>query len=108
MFSRLRWVTVWLLAFVLAAVFLVALGPCELATKAHGQTLVAPRARQGYYFTLGAAAFELQQWGHGRSEGLTTGALITYGLGQMLTDRWGLGFRADWGNGSAGGKARGT
>ena len=73
---------------------------------ADAQVLVAPRARQGYYLTLGYAAFGAAQWGGGRAREFTRGSLFTYGLGQMLTERWGLGFRAEGGGASGGGNGK--
>jgi hypothetical protein len=87
----------------------VALGVLQaISSEAQAQTAVAPRDRQGYYFTLGAAVFGTQQWDHGRSQGIKQGLLFNYGVGQMLTDRWGLGFRVEGGSGSTAGKTWGT
>ena len=77
--------------------------PCGWA---EAQILVSPRARQGYYFTLGYSLFGTEQWASGRPREVARGGLFTYGLGQMLTDRWGLGFRAE-GGGGAGGSGKG-
>jgi hypothetical protein len=99
--------TLWRALVAAAMVIGSAMGyPCR---SAKAQILVSPRARQGYYFTLGYSVFGAEQWAPGRPRELTRGGLLTYGLGQMLTDRWGLGFRAEGGGGAgaeAGGKGR--
>jgi hypothetical protein len=58
---------------------------------AQAQTLRAPEARQGYYFSAGAGANALATWDKGQRDGTAEGPTFTIHLGEMLTDRWGLG-----------------
>lgn len=58
---------------------------------AQAQSLREPEARQGYYFSAGAGANALGTWDKGRRDGTAEGLAFTVHLGEMLTDRWGLG-----------------
>jgi hypothetical protein len=93
-----------------AATLLAAVAICGSTARhpANAETLAAPRARQGYYFAVGPSFFETTQWGAARSHGAKPGLLLSYGLGQMLTNRWGLGFRIEEGMAHDDGKTFGT
>jgi hypothetical protein len=58
---------------------------------AQAQVLREPEAREGYYFSAGAGANALATWDKGRGDGTAEGLTFTFHLGEMLTDRWGLG-----------------
>jgi hypothetical protein len=66
---------------------------------AQAQALREPEARQGYYVSAGAGANALATWDKGRRDVTAEGFAFTIHLGEMLTDRWGLGLGIE--NGSA-------
>ena len=67
---------------------------------AQAQALREPEARQGYYLSAGAGANTLATWDKGRRDGTATGLALTVHLGEMLTDRWGLGLGIEDGSAS--------
>jgi len=67
---------------------------------AQAQTLREPEARQGYYFSAGAGADALASWDKGQRNGTAEGLALTFHLGEMLTDRWGLGLAIEDGSAS--------
>ena len=99
-------------AKMIAVVALVLAGLCVVGTRrAEAQTLEAPRARQGYYVSVGLSGEAQASDDDGKSKTLV-GSGFGIGLGQMLTPCFGLGIRIDTGsakadgvNGSGGGLA---
>ena len=72
-----------------------------IALGGHGaraQTLRDPEARQGFYFSAGAGANALGAWDKGQRDGTAAGLAYTLHLGEMLTDRWGLGLGIEGGS----------
>jgi len=69
-------------------------------TGAQAQTLREPEARQGYYFSAGAGAVAVTTWDKGERDGTAAGLAFTLHLGEMLTDRWGLGIGIEEGSAS--------
>jgi hypothetical protein len=94
------------LLLVVTAVAVASLGSAIGAAPARAQDLVQPRERQGYYFTAGYSVYGTQQWEHERPNSLTAGRLWTFRFGEMLSPRWGIGFRMDTGSGRGEGKTR--
>ena len=76
------------------------------ARGARAQTLRAPEARQGFYVSAGAGATALATRDKGESDGTATGLALTLHLGEMLTDRWGLGLAIEEGGASGQGITR--
>ena len=83
---------------VVAAV--IALG---LTRAAGAQVLRAPDARQGFYISAGAGANVVAAWDKGQRLPTAAGVAYTFRLGEMLTDRWGLGLAIEGENTSHGG-----
>lgn len=81
-------------------VIMLALG---LARAAGAQTLRDPEARQGFYVSAGAGANLAVAWDKGRRNSAAIGPAYTLRLGEMLTDRWGLGLAIDGGTSARGG-----
>jgi hypothetical protein len=73
------------------------------ARGAGAQTLRAPEARQGFYVSAGAGANALAAWDKGERDGTAPGLAYTIRLGEMLTDRWGLGLAIEGGSGARAG-----
>jgi hypothetical protein len=73
------------------------------ARGASAQTLRAPEARQGFYASAGAGANGLAAWDKGARDGTALGLAYTLRLGEMLTDRWGLGLAIEGGSGARAG-----
>jgi hypothetical protein len=74
-----------------------------IALCAHGaraQALRDPEARQGYYLSAGAGTNALGTWDKGQRDGTAEGVAFTLHLGEMLTDRWGLGLGIEEGSAS--------
>jgi hypothetical protein len=69
-----------------------------LARAAGAQTVRDPEARQGFYVSAGAGASETVAWDKGRRNRTALGPAYTLRLGEMLTDRWGLGLAIEGGN----------
>src|SRR4051812_45362099 len=78
----------WQLAMVAAA---LALGA---APSARTQTLREPESRQGFYVSAGAGANTLGVWDKGRRDDTAAGLAYTLRFGEMLTERWGWGWRS--------------
>ncbi|HXJ18692.1 MAG TPA: hypothetical protein VMT03_00555 [Polyangia bacterium] len=76
------------------------------ARGAHAQTLRDPEARQGFYISAGAGVNALATRDEGESDGTATGLAITLHLGEMLSDRWGLGLAIEEGGASGQGITR--
>jgi len=93
---RLRWRQVLMTA-------VLALGA---GRGAQAQTLRDPEARQGFYISAGAGVNALATRDKGESDGTATGLAITLHLGEMLTDRWGLGLAIEEGSASREGITR--
>lgn len=68
-----------------------------LARPAQAQTLEAPRPRQNYYLGGGLNLLTTDVIDHGESQGLWYGASLSLRVGQMLTQRLGLGLNIDYG-----------
>ena len=81
----------WTEVLVATALFLGA----EAAARA--QTLRAPEARQGFYVAAGAGANALGASDKGQRDATAAGLAYTLRLGEMLTDRWGLGLAIEGG-----------
>lgn len=95
------------LLFVLLAVAL-ALGGSTRTARA--QSLEQPRARQGYWIGLGLLQMASHIDEKGENKGLYTGGGFTFRIGQLVTERLGLGMLVEYGGlgkgsdkGSAGG-----
>lgn len=61
------------------------------ARAASGQTLRDPEARQGFYISAGGGLAAVAAWDKGQRDATAAGPAVTIHLGEMLTDRWGLG-----------------
>ncbi len=74
---------------VLSAVLLAAIGlqPSPVAA----QMLEPPRQRQGYWLQVGLHGLVAETWEKGERLGTWRGSLLTLRLGQLLTQRFGLG-----------------
>lgn len=70
---------------------------------ARAQTLHDPEARQGFYVSAGAGANVLGARDEGRRDGTAAGLAYTIHVGEMLTDRWGLGLAIEEGGASRAG-----
>ena len=71
------------------------------------QTLREPEARQGFYVAAGAGANAVAAWDKGRHDGPAAGLAFTLHLGEMLTERWGVGLGVEAGTASRAGIATG-
>jgi hypothetical protein len=74
-----------------------------IALGGHGaqaQALRDPEARQGFYVSAGAGANALGTRDKGQRDGTAEGLAFTVHLGEMLTDRWGLGLGIEDGSAS--------
>lgn len=82
----------------------LALAACAAVTGAVGtaraQTLRDPEARQGFYVSFGGGATAVAAWDKGQRDGTAVGPAYTLRVGEMLTDRWGLGLAIEDGSGS--------
>ncbi|MEO8213923.1 MAG: hypothetical protein ABI560_12050 [Myxococcales bacterium] len=94
------------LLLVATAVAVTSLGSAIGAATVRAQDLVQPRERQGYYFTAGYSVFGTQQWERDRPNSLSAGHLLTFRFGEMLSPRWGIGFRLETGSGRGEGRTR--
>jgi hypothetical protein len=70
------------------------------ARGARCQTLRDPEARQGFYVSAGAGVNALRAWDKGQSDAGAVGVAYSIHLGEMLTDRWGLGLAIEDGSAS--------
>lgn len=66
--------------------------------------LEKPRDRQGYYLALGLRSTVLYSQENGDSLGPWNGFTTRFGLGQMVTDRFGAGLSIDFGGASGDGQ----
>lgn len=58
--------------------------------------LEEPRSRQGYWIGVGVSGVALQAWEKGRSLGVYGGYAGTFRIGQLLTERLGLGLLIEY------------
>jgi hypothetical protein len=77
----------------LVAILAAAVVVCGAAQPAAAQVLEAPRARQGYYLSLGYHLALDKNWEDTRDWGVWRGADLTLRAGQLLTRRFGLGLQ---------------
>ena len=82
------------LLFGLAALVVLAV---SAAHSAHAQTLEQPRARQGYWIGLGSVGVASYLTEEGKNRGVYTGYGFTFRVGQLLTERLGLGLLVEVG-----------
>ena len=87
------------LLFSLAALLVLA---ASAARPAHAQTLEQPRARQGYWIGNGFFGVAPHLTEEGKNLGFYTGYGFTFRIGQLLTERLGLGLQVDMGTISKG------
>ncbi|HVY40606.1 MAG TPA: hypothetical protein VHM31_21860 [Polyangia bacterium] len=67
---------------------------CSASSRA--QSLVEPRARQGYYLAVGDELYGSGEWGPHVAHNVTPGQLLIVRAGEMMTPRWGVGFHFDY------------
>ena len=67
------------------------------ARSARAQTLEQPRARQGYWIGLGSVGVASYLTEEGKNRGVYTGYGFTFRVGQLLTERLGLGLLVEIG-----------
>jgi len=93
----------------MAALFGTLAGPTAHADEAdeHPQ-LEEPRSRQGYWIGVGLSGVGLQAWENGRSHGAYTGHAGTFRIGQLLTERLGLGILVEYPSSVAKGADKGS
>ena len=58
--------------------------------------LEEPRSRQGYWIGLGVSGIALQGWENGHDRGIYTGYTATFRIGQLITQRLGLGLLVEY------------
>jgi hypothetical protein len=63
--------------------------------------LEEPRSRQGYWIGFGASGAGIQVWEKGHNRGLYSGFSGTFRVGQLLTQRFGLGLLIEYTGGYA-------
>jgi hypothetical protein len=68
-----------------------------VARPARAQTLETPRARQGYWIGVGLIEAASHLTEEGRNRGFYTGQGATFRIGQLLTERLGLGLSVEYG-----------
>jgi hypothetical protein len=89
---------------VLPLLVLTLAGSTARANDDERPRLEEPRSRQGYWIGVGMSGLALQAWEKGRSTGSYTGYTGTFRIGQLLTERLGLGLAIEYpsslGNGS--------
>jgi hypothetical protein len=85
------------LAAIVIALALAAAAPARAETL-----LEPPRQRQGYYFAAGLSLVLDHNWKDGKSVGTWPGQLFGFGVGQLLTPRFGLGLHIDFGGAKSG------
>jgi hypothetical protein len=92
-------------------VYLLGAIPCA---KAHADeaddhpVLEEPRERQGYWIGVGVSAVGLHSWENGRGHGPYTGYTGTFRIGQLLTERLGLGILVEYPGSIAKGADKGS
>lgn len=74
---------------------------------ARAQSLEPPRGRQGYFVGIGYQLAFNHNWEDGESWGVWRGADLTVRLGQMVTQRFGLGLQIHFGGTSGQGQRAG-
>ena len=67
------------------------------ARPAHAQTLETPRARQGYWIGVGLGDVAAHMNEEGKNRGSYTGNAFSFRVGQLLTERLGLGLLVETG-----------
>ena len=67
------------------------------ARSVRAQTLEQPRARQGYWIGLGSVGVDSYLTEEGKNRGVYTGYGFTFRVGQLLTERLGLGLLVEIG-----------
>lgn len=77
--------------FLAASLVLVLFTFAAAPRSAEAQVLREPEARQGFYVSLGGGMNAIAAWDKGHRDGVAWGATYTLRLGEMLTDRFGLG-----------------
>ncbi|MGB8293935.1 MAG: hypothetical protein WCG85_00760 [Polyangia bacterium] len=82
------------LTLALAVLVLLAAG---VARPARAQTLETPRARQGYWIGVGLIDVASHLNEEGKNRGFYTGSGFTFRVGQLLTERLGLGLLVEYG-----------
>ena len=67
------------------------------ARPAHAQTLETPRARQGYWIGVGLVDVAAHLNEEGKNRGFYSGSVFSLRIGQLLTERLGLGLLVELG-----------
>ena len=70
--------------------------------------LEEPRARQGYWIAFGASGVGVQSWEKGRNKGIYGGWTGTFRIGQLITQRFGLGLLLEYIGGISKGSDKGA
>lgn len=70
--------------------------------------LEEPRSRQGYWIGFGASGVGLQSWEKGRNKGVYSGWTGTFRIGQLITERIGLGLLVEYIGGIGKGQDKGA
>lgn len=84
----------------LGLALLLAAAVVALPARAGAQQLEKPRQRQGYWVQFGYHLMLSETWEEGNHLGPWFGNLMTIRMGQLLTERFGLGFTFDMGGAS--------
>jgi hypothetical protein len=82
------------LTLILAVLVLLAGG---IARPARAQILEQPRARQGYWIGIGLFNVASHLTEEGKNRGFYTGSGFSFRIGQLLTERLGLGLLVEYG-----------
>jgi hypothetical protein len=80
-----------ILGLVVLPLLLALAGSTARANEDERPRLEEPRSRQGYWIGVGMSGLALQGWEKGRSLGVYHGYTGTFRIGQLLTERLGLG-----------------
>ncbi len=70
--------------------------------------LEEPRSRQGYWIGFGASGVAVQSWENGRDRGIYGGYTGTFRIGQLITQRLGLGLLIEYVGGIRKGSDKGV
>ena len=70
--------------------------------------LEEPRSRQGYWIGFGASGAGVQVWEKGKNHGVYSGYTGTFRIGQLLTQRLGLGLLVEYTGGIGKGSDKGS
>jgi hypothetical protein len=82
---------------VLAAVALaIAPGSAHAEGSDEHPILEEPRSRQGYWIAFGVSGMGVQAWENGHNRGVYDGYTGTFRIGQLLTQRFGLGLLVEY------------